>query len=169
MALEWNSEVNDPERKFDSNSEDQRIIVPKGIYLFAVKAFKKAHSTGKDAPMCKLTLGIYAPHDAEFKTELTTCRDQLILHEDCSWKIAQFFTAIGDRKHGELFRPAWDQIGGATGKCELQVELYKDKPQNKVEKYLDPDPTDQKDNPDQPPPPAPATPAPQPAKKRIEF
>lgn len=80
----------------------------------------------------------------------------LILHPDMAWKLTQFFTSIGQRKHGETgqFKPDWKAVPGSTGSCRLSVREFefnqgKRKGQkgkaNQVDAYLC---EDAKDNPE---------------------
>ena len=36
----------------------------------------------------------------------------------------QFFTAIGQRKHGEKCRMNWSAVVGATGRCKIGIHEY---------------------------------------------
>jgi hypothetical protein len=60
------------------------------------------------------------------------------------WKLCEFFTALGIRRHGERLKMRWD-IEGMSGRATVTVDEYTgrdgDKRQsNKIKKYLDPEP-----------------------------
>lgn len=85
--------------------------------------------------------------------------DYLVLKSDCEWKLCQFFTAIGQRQHGQKITPNWAAVEGSYGKCHVIVESYtKDNGQqglsNKIGEYLKPQ-QGQMPRPDQPPQPPP--------------
>lgn len=74
-------------------------------------------------------------------------RISLPLHRSMQWKIFQFFTSIGQRKHGEEgpFKPNWGKVMGATGRCEIKHRDGKNgRTYNDVDKFLDP--ADEDDN-----------------------
>lgn len=50
-----------------------------------------------------------------------------MLHTSCEWKLCEFFTAIGQRKHGEKLMPRWNEVPGAQGRCRVSVETFRRK------------------------------------------
>ena len=73
----------------------------------------------------------------------TFVQDALVLQRNAEWKLCEFFTSIGQRKHGGRIVPKWNQIVGATGRCTLKVEEWEGRDGavrtgNKIKKYLEP-------------------------------
>ena len=134
------------DRAFDWNdvieNDSSFILLPEGNYPFTVKGFERGEFAGSDKmPPCKkavLTLEIDG--GALGTTEIT---ENLFLHSRQEWKLCQFFTAIGQRRHGEQLRMNWNAVPGTRGWCALTVNKYKgkngdDRQNNRVDRYLDP-------------------------------
>jgi hypothetical protein len=76
--------------------------------------------------------------------------EKLCLHQDLQWKITQFFTAIGQRKHGNQgkFVPNWKLAEDeGSGECMMKSRKYipkrgknqgKELTVNNIDRYLDP-------------------------------
>ncbi|MEG2001410.1 MAG: hypothetical protein RR053_08480, partial [Evtepia sp.] len=74
-----------------------------------------------------------------------TVEHKLFLYTTMEWRLTQFFTAIGQRKHGERIVPNWAGVPGSFGRAKLKVRHYKtkdgeDRSINEVECFLDPAP-----------------------------
>lgn len=126
------------------NDGAEFVVLPEGTYPFTVKSFERAEYPGGDKiPPCKkavLTLEIDG--GALGTTEVT---ENLYLHSKAEWKLCQFFTAIGLRKHGEQLKMNWNAVPGTRGLCEIQVNEYKNKDgekrkNNRVTKFCEPKP-----------------------------
>jgi hypothetical protein len=107
----WNSEVD-----ADAN-RPERTLLPEGPVKFVVLAFKRARKEyGKFGTInvAEVTLGVVTLSGDEPPAEVIV---NLGLHADLQWKITEFFTAIGQRAHGDKgkFVPRWDQVDGAAG------------------------------------------------------
>jgi hypothetical protein len=130
-ALGWDSPV--------EHDGESYAILPEGTRgTFTVLALEKKTSQKLDCPMALLKL--------QFSSDAgkTVLLENLVLHSTCEWKICEFFRAIGQRKHGEKLKPNWNKVIGATGKCELTVETYKnkngeEKKKNGISSFLDPE------------------------------
>jgi len=139
--LDWDSEVEN-----DGQGSKFRLL-PDGEYRFGVIELKKSASKNPDldhCPIAVLTLALFAREDIDYKTELTRIEDNLVLHSKCEWKLCEFFRAIGDRKHGQKFKPNWSEVPGSSGRCKIKTDTFekRDKTEgknNKVDCYLDPD------------------------------
>ncbi len=138
-SLTWDDEIDDT-----GDTGGGFTILPAGEYLFAVKYMEKATSS-KGHPMAKLRIGLYAADDEEFKHELSTVGEYLTLSTASEWKLCQFFRAIAEKVHGERYKPRWDMVVGATGRCKVKVEKFQKRngdwaDSNKIEAFLDPVP-----------------------------
>ena len=111
--------------------DTERPDLPDGPATFAVvKIQRDRKEFGKYGVqnIAKLTLSVMsmvegAPEPAvEFDVNLA-------LINDLKWKVLQFFTAIGQRKHGDAgnFAPNWAKVEGEIGRCVLQHREFKKK------------------------------------------
>ena len=151
-ALDWDSPIEHDGEEF--------VLLPEGNYDFTVTEFQRGRFPGSQkipaCPKAVLTLRITAPSG-----ESASVKTDLILWGTLEWKIAAFFRSIGQKKHGETFRPNWDAIKGAKGRASVGIRTYinknnKEVKVNDIEKFLDPT-SDVQAKPA-------AAPAPQPAK-----
>lgn len=129
--LGWDSPVQDREQK----------SLPKGEYRFVVKSLHGPYPSKGDktlgADMGKLELSIFPLDESTgWDNPIGIGYDRLIRHTSTDWKVCQFFTSIGDRKHDEVIVPQWDTVEGAHGRAIFCPETYDDKTTMKVEKYL---------------------------------
>lgn len=103
-------------------NDSEFTVVPEGDYTFTVKKFERGRHNGSDRlPPCNkaiLTIEVSNGHD---KTTLT---HNLFLHRKTEGMLCAFFTAIGQRKHGEQLVPRWNQVMGSTGTCKVVVEEW---------------------------------------------
>ena len=119
-------------------TEKERVLLPKGPAMFAVTKLERTRGNFSDCGtvnIAKVTLQATslaegAPAEAE---EITV---NLPLVPKMKWKIVQFFTAIGQRKHGDAgeFQPNWSKVEGEMGRCEVDHRdwVKKDKTTIKV-------------------------------------
>lgn len=127
--LRWDSEITNEGKDF--------IIAEPGDYDFTVVGFERGRFNGSaKMPACnQAELSIKLNHpDGE-----CIVKDKLFLHSKTEWKISEFFLGIGQKKKGESFRPNWNAIIGATGRCKVKKRSYESKGQtywtNDIEKY----------------------------------
>jgi len=119
----WDDEV-------DPTAEGKkRNLLPEGLAQFIVtKLERKRMDYGKFGPSNVAVLHMMVSSLVEPSLEPEECREQLCLHADLQWKITEFFTAIGQRKHGDKgkFIPDWSKVEDAEGNCEIKhAELTK--------------------------------------------
>ena len=129
-AMGWNDEI---------SNDSSFTLLPPADYPFTVSKFERGvHSPkpGGKLPECNkaiLTL------DVNGQTSIT---HTLFLHRSMEWKLAEFFRAIGSRKHGETFAMNWQTITGKTGRCKIGVREYtyqgEDREANEIVNFLDP-------------------------------
>ena len=128
--LSWDSEV---------SQESEFTLMPDNTEVsFEVVNFERA-LTKKGAPMAKLTLKCVNPES----NAATTVKDTLVLMRSCEWKICQFFTCIGLRKHGDKGVPNWEAVVGAKGTARLGVDEWQSQngdtfESNTIKTYLAP-------------------------------
>ena len=143
--MDWDSEIKNDGQEF-------KLFPAGSVIEFEVTTFDKARTKNND-PMAKIKLS------CEREGEFTLVHDQLVLMASCEWKLCQFFTAIGQRKHGETLKPKWNKVQGSTGYAVLGVREYTKDGKlyqvNEVDKYLEPDEGKKRyaaDRPEQDPP-----------------
>lgn len=97
-------------------------LLPEGDYEFTVTGFTRGRFDGSARmPACKkaeLELTLAGP------TGPVTLKHNLFLHSKSEWALCQFFTSIGQRKHGEQLRMDWGKVVGANGRCRVVVRTY---------------------------------------------
>ena len=140
------SDYNSTPREFGWDDEIQRDdtfqVLPEGDYRFTVTRFERArHSGSEKIPACPkavLTLAVSGP---EGSGEVQT---NLFLHSKFEWKLCQFFTSVGQRKHGEAMRMNWGAVPGSGGVCHVTVRKWtgndgKERESNEVSEFYAPD------------------------------
>lgn len=132
--LAWDDEI--------ENESGGWVLLPEGEYDFVVEGFERGrHNGSSKIPPCNkaiLTLGINSPQGHAS----VTCN--LFLYDRYEWKLCQFFTSIGARKHGERLRMNWNQVLGARGRCKVTVRPYtgndgKERQANDIDRFLEPE------------------------------
>ena len=107
-----------------------------------MKKFERARHNGSEKiPPCNkavLTLFLRGPGGSG------DVQTNLFLHSKFEWKLCQFFTAIGQRKHGETMRMNWGAVTGASGYCHVGVRKWmgndgKERESNEIAEFYDPE------------------------------
>lgn len=129
--LAWNSPTSQEAKEFT-------ILPENTIVDFTVVGFERA-TTSKGDNMAKLSLLCKTADGLE-----ATLRENLVLLRRCEWKINQFFTCVGLRKHGECSVPKWDMLKGSKGKAKLGIEQWEGRDgntydRNIIKDYLEPE------------------------------
>lgn len=115
-------------------------LVPEGDYNFRVLKFERGrHNGSAKLPPCNkaiLTIEVWN------ETSRTVIIHNIFLHSKTEGMLCEFFTAIGQRKHGEKLVPRWNQVTGATGTCKVIVDKYQNQnggesTNNKIRKFYD--------------------------------
>jgi len=151
-------------KKFTFNDEvdpkdGERVILPKGLAMFAVMKIAKKHETfngieGVDVAVIEMMVQPEAEEHAHLSA---TIEIKLPLLYDWMWKYLAFFTAIGQRKHGDkgMFKPDWKKAETGSGQCIAGPRSYVSKKEreaaekekrdprpmeiNDIEKFLSPE------------------------------
>lgn len=117
-------------------------ILPEGDYSFTVKKFERArHSGSEKIPSCNKAILTLSVVNGEAAGEVQT---NLFLHSKFEWKLCQFFTSIGKRKHGEAIRMNWGAVPGAGGVCHVGIRKWtgsdgKDRESNEITEFYSPE------------------------------
>lgn len=139
-ALGWDDEIENDGVPF--------TVLPEGDYHFGVSAFERGYFNGSaKMPACNmavLTLAILGPEYPFKKDVLGEVKVNLMLHSKMEWKLCQFFTCIGMRKHGEKLVMNWNAVMGAEGDCHIGTRKWTDKngkerDGNEVTEFYDPE------------------------------
>lgn len=136
-AFDWNDTI-------EKDSPDFTLL-PKGTYPFTVRSFERGeYSGGAKLPPCKkavLTIDIDGG-----PLGVTTVTHNLFLHSRCEGLLCQFFTAIGQRQHGQQLAMNWQLVPGASGMCEVGVRKWQgnngtERESNEITRFLEPNAT----------------------------
>lgn len=139
--------MNENERELSWDDEIEKDggeypLLLEGDYDFTVKSFQRGrHSGSEKLPPCnkaELTITIWG------QNESVDIRHNLFLHSRTEGFLSEFFTAIGQKKHGEKLKMNWNAVVGAKGKCHVYVDTYTGKngtdyTSNKIKKFYAPD------------------------------
>lgn len=132
--LGWDAEI--------ENEGSDFVIAEAGEYGFTITSFERGRFDGSSKmPPCnvaKLSVKLDMPNG-----ENCVVKDKLFLHSKSEWRLCQFFTSIGQRRHGEKVAMNWNAVNGARGRCRVAKRSFKgndgtDKWTNDIERYLDP-------------------------------
>ena len=115
---------NELERELDwedtIENDSDFTILPAGDYDFEVIEFERARHAGSEKlPPCNkavVTLKIKSPEGE------TTIRHNLFLHSKTEGMLCAFFTAIGQRQHGEKLQMNWSKVVGSTGRAKIEIK-----------------------------------------------
>lgn len=125
-GFDWDAPV-DPK-------EAPKPLLPEGPAMFTVLSVKRAREQfGKDGGVqnvAKVRMLVVSDVDG---TE-AEMEENIWLVLKLKWKFIAFFTAIGQRKHGDEgpFVPDWAKVEGATGRCEINYRQYTNKDKETV-------------------------------------
>lgn len=134
--LGWDAEIERDSPEF--------IVVPAGDYPFTVTAFERGRHAGSEKlPPCNkaiLSIKLDIPEDQG----ICTIKHNLFLHTKTEGRICEFFTAIGQRKHGERVKMNWNAVTGARGRCKVSIRRYtgsngEERETNEIIKFYEPE------------------------------
>ncbi len=130
--LDWDSEI---------SHDSEFVLLPEGEYDFTVTKFERGRHNGSDKlPACNKAVLTIEVTDGKNKATIT---HNLFLHQKTEGMLCEFFTAIGQRKHGEKLKMNWPGVMGAKGRCKVYVDKWtgkdgQQKEANKIKKFLAP-------------------------------
>ncbi len=116
------------------------VLLPEGTYPFTVTGMeRKRHPGSAKLPPCwkaELTLAV------EGAEGTANIQHNLFLHSKCEGLLCAFFTAIGDRQHGQPMKMDWDHVVGKKGICKVGIREWIDKSgasrqSNEIKEFLD--------------------------------
>lgn len=132
QELGWDDEI---------EKDSSFVLLPAGDYDFTVTDFERArHNGSAKLPPCNkavVTLTINSPEGT------AAIKHNLFLHTKTEGMLCAFFTAIGQRKHGERLRMNWNTVIGATGRATVSVRDWTDnngntRQSNDIKKFIEP-------------------------------
>jgi len=119
-------------------NDNSFTLLPAGDYDFIVRGFERARHNpgpnGKLPPCNKAVLTI----EVTDGTQRATIMHNLFLHSRCEGMLCEFFTAIGQRRHGEQLRMNWQAVAGSRGRCKVGVREYNGKQYNEIKRFYEP-------------------------------
>lgn len=139
--------ANEVEREFGwddtiENDGPEWITLPEGDYDFTVEKFERGRFAGSEKlPPCNkaiVHLKIVTPQGE------TTIQHNLYLHTKTEGLLCAFFTAIGQRKHGERISMNWNTVVGAKGRAKIGIHKWtgndgKPHEGNEIKKFYEPE------------------------------
>lgn len=144
-ALDWDDEI--------SSDGPDFTTLPKGRYPFTVVDLDRERHGGSEklSPCNKAVVHLRFDGGAQGST---TIKENLFLHSKTEGILCAFFTAIGQRNHGEKLKMDWGRVIGSSGLAELGIREYEKDGEtrtiNQVKKYLEPAETAQASAPAKP-------------------
>ena len=121
------------------NDGEAFVTLPEGDEVtFTITDVEKGRNKAGDKPQVTLKLSC-ASVNGHGRTNV---KDYITMTRKSEWKLCEFFTAVGLRKHGEALKCRWD-IVGMTGRATVTVDSYTGKQgdiltSNKIKHYLEP-------------------------------
>jgi len=113
---------------WDDDLEEVEIItLPEGEATFEVLGLTRTRKAKGKLGECNVAILTLSVNHTD-SGETATFDEELPLHKKLMFLLLQFFTAIGQREHGDEgpFKPNWSKkaIIGATGCCALERRTW---------------------------------------------
>lgn len=119
------------------NDGPEFVLLPDGEYPFRVEGLERKRFNGSDklpaCPMAELKIRVFGDNNQQ---ALLTHR--LYLHTRTEGLLCAFFTAIGQRKHGEKLTPKWQSVVGSEGRCKIGQRTYNGNQYNDIKGFVEP-------------------------------
>lgn len=133
--LNWDNEI--------ENDGPEYVLLPEGDYDFEITGLERSRYTpgeGAKLPACNMAILTVRLTDGVNETAV---KHRLYLHSSCEGLLCAFFTAIGQRKHGERFKMDWNKVTGSKGRAKVSVRTYTNKygetmQTNEIKKFYEP-------------------------------
>lgn len=122
-----------------ANDGDAFTTLPEGDEVtFTITEIEKARNKDGTKPQVTVKLSCVSVNGHG----RTGVKDYITMTRKSEWKLCEFFTALGLRKHGEKLALRWDIIG-LTGRATVTVDSFTGKQgdvmkSNKIKHYLEP-------------------------------
>jgi len=139
--LDWDSPIEKDMPDF--------LVLPEGEYGFTVASFERGRYSPKEGaklPPCNmavLQIRLDAPEGVS-PDSIPQIKHTLFLHSRTEGLLCAFFTAIGQRQHGERLNMNWNTVTGARGRCKVGIRKWKsdktgeDVQANEIKQFLEP-------------------------------
>lgn len=140
--MDWDSNLTEEEA---AQSGDTFELLPDGEYAFEVKKLEKSSYTATPnakIPSCPMAV-VHVQASTPDGSKTNYFRERLYLYDGNKWRLLQFFTCLGLRKHGDgKTTMPWGKVEGCTGRAKLgHRKSAKDgNDYQTVVKWLDPEP-----------------------------
>lgn len=122
-------------------NDNEFTLLPEGDYQFTVTKFERARHNGSEKlPPCNKAVLTLEVTDGVNRAQIV---HNLFLHRKCEGMLCAFFTAIGQRRHGEQLVPRWNQVIGSGGTCKVGVRTWtgndgQPRQSNEIRKFYEP-------------------------------
>lgn len=122
-------------------NDNEFTLLPEGDYQFTVVKFERARHNGSEKlPPCNKAVLTIEVTDGVNRAQIV---HNLFLHRKCEGMLCAFFTAIGQRRHGEQLVPRWNQVAGSGGTCKVGVRTWtgndgQPRQSNEIRKFYEP-------------------------------
>lgn len=136
VAMSWDDII---------ENDNEFTVLPEGDYDFTIVDLERKRFEGSEkmsaCPKAEVSIKIYDRNNQSVGS--TTVKENLMLNRKMEWKLCQFFTAIGLRKHGEPLKMNWNNVKGRTGRCKVIINKYtndkgEEKENNRIDKFYEP-------------------------------
>lgn len=100
VAMSWDDII---------ENDNEFTVLPEGDYDFTIVDLERKRFEGSAkmsaCPKAEVSIKIYDRNNQSVSS--TTVKENLLLNRKMEWKLCQFFTSIGLRKHGEPLKMNW--------------------------------------------------------------
>ncbi len=119
--LDWDESIPSVSEGFE--------LIPEGNYDFVIERYERARSQGNDKlPPCNMAIVYFRVND---RGREVVIRENYILHDKFSWKLAQLFIGVGARVVEEKVQMNWSMLSGATGRARVSLDADRNDPSKK--------------------------------------
>ncbi len=122
--------------------DSEYILLPEGDYSFEIINVERSlHNGSEKLPPCKKAVVTVRVYGDGAEVDL---KYNLFLHSICEGMLCAFFTAIGQRQHGERITMNWNKVVGSKGRCKIGIRTWMNKndeemKSNDIKKFYEPE------------------------------
>jgi len=103
-------------------NDNTYTLMPEGDYDFTVVTFERQRHNGSEKlPACNKAVLTISVTDGVNSGQLI---HNLFLHTRTEGMLCAFFTAIGQRAHGDKMNMNWNAVPGSTGRCKVVIREW---------------------------------------------